>query len=32
MNVDDNHIFIYYNDEAQNKEPKFVVPTFNKDW
>ena len=32
MNVDDNHIFIYYNDEAQNEEPKFVVPTFNKDW
>jgi hypothetical protein len=32
MNVDDNHIFIYYNDEAQNEEPKFVVPTFDKDW
>lgn len=32
MYVDDNHIFIYYVDDFQGLDPKFEVPTFDKDW
>lgn len=32
MYVDDNHIFIWYDDVYQGLDPKFEVPTFDKDW
>ena len=32
MYVDDNHIFIWYDDVYQGHDPKFEVPTFDKDW
>lgn len=32
MYVDDNHIFILYGDVYQGLDPKFEVPTFDKDW
>ena len=32
MYVDDNHILILYGDVYQGLDPKFEVPTFDKDW
>lgn len=32
MYVDDNLIFIWYDDVYQGDDPKFEVPTFDKDW